>query len=482
MTALDRRFLIVVFDALRPDMVTPDLMPNLSAFAGDGVRFMHSRAAFPTETRVNQASLVTGCYPSNHGIVGNRFRDPIAAPGTLLETGDESALSDGDRRLGGRLIEVPTLGEILAGRGMNLAVVGTGSSGGTRILHHRAEQSGGFRLSLQRPDASVPTALDRALSDRIGPIPAREPMSLGWLTYAIDAYLDYVEPELAPEVAILWLCEPDSSYHDLGIGTAENLTAIRHVDAEFGRILAWRDASATGQNLQIVTLSDHGQLTVDGQPIDLNTCLTEAGYAVGETADLSLAVGSAGGIYLREYDADFVADIVAWLHDQPWCGPVSTREGRGCLAHEQIGLDHPRAPDIALVFRSDDTPNAQGIPGSTRHDSGYAAGCGLHGGLHDIELATWFAAQGTAFRRAAESALPTGIVDVMPTILHLLGIEAPEKMQGRVLHEALAAQAGTSAATAKEQTFVAESSTGLRTHLSVSTVGRTTYLNGGWVA
>ncbi len=56
-----RRVLIVAFDALRPDMVTPELMPNLCAFAAAGVRFSHSRATFPTDPRVNQAAPVPGC-------------------------------------------------------------------------------------------------------------------------------------------------------------------------------------------------------------------------------------------------------------------------------------------------------------------------------------------------------------------------------------------------------------------------------------
>jgi predicted AlkP superfamily pyrophosphatase or phosphodiesterase len=92
-----RRVLIVSFDALRPDMVTPELMPNLTAFAKRGVRFTHSRATFPTETRVNQAALVTGCYPTRHGIVGNKFLEPMASPGKLFNTGDETQLAEGDR-------------------------------------------------------------------------------------------------------------------------------------------------------------------------------------------------------------------------------------------------------------------------------------------------------------------------------------------------------------------------------------------------
>jgi hypothetical protein len=368
---------------------------------------------------------------------------------------------------------------------MALAVIGAGTPGGTRLLHHKAERLGGFRFSLHRPDASVPAARIAATIDRLGPIPAHEIPSLSWLTYATDTYLEYVEPELAPEVTILWFCEPDNSYHYRGIGSAENLAAMRHADAEFGRILASRDAASRADRVQIITVSDHGQLTISGAAIELGPALTEAGFTVGEVgqqgAEVALALGGSPGIYLRDPEPARIDAIVAWLQDQPWCGPLFTRDGRGCLTLRQVGLDHPRAPDIALVPRSDDVPNRHGPRGSCFHDSHYPVGGGTHGGLNPLELATWFAAGGDAFLGGRVSAVPTGIVDVLPSVLHLLGIEAPPAVQGRVLREALAAQANEPSPVAEQQVHTAESSAGMRTHLSVSRVGRTRYLNRAWV-
>jgi len=151
-----RKALVFVFDGLRPDMVTPALMPNLHRFAQSGTLCAGSRSVFPTETRVNQASLVTGCWPSRHGVVGNRFMEPRADPVRLIDSGDEDALRSASDALDGALLEVPSLGEILAGCGMTLAVIGSGTPGGTRLLHHRAEAAGGFRCSLYRPDVTVP--------------------------------------------------------------------------------------------------------------------------------------------------------------------------------------------------------------------------------------------------------------------------------------------------------------------------------------
>ncbi len=79
------------------------------------------------------------------------------------------------------------------------------------------------------------------------------------------------------------------------------------------------------------------------------------------------------------------------------------------------------------------------------------------------------------------SSLPTGIVDVLPTVLHLLGLEPPRWVQGRVLREALAAHAGAPPPAATEQTVSAETSAGPRAHLSLRTVAGTSYLNRAWV-
>lgn len=59
--------LIVVFDGLQPAQITPELMPNLAEFAQTGVTLTNHHPVFPTVTRVNVSSLVTGCLPGKHG-------------------------------------------------------------------------------------------------------------------------------------------------------------------------------------------------------------------------------------------------------------------------------------------------------------------------------------------------------------------------------------------------------------------------------
>ena len=52
--------LVIVVDGLRPDFITPDVMPRLTGLGRRGVVFNAHHSVFPTNTRVNAASFVTG--------------------------------------------------------------------------------------------------------------------------------------------------------------------------------------------------------------------------------------------------------------------------------------------------------------------------------------------------------------------------------------------------------------------------------------
>ena len=72
--------LVIVFDGLRPDQITSRNTPNLFSLANRGVLFLNHHAAFPTQTRVNVATLFTGCYPGSHGILTNILYLPDLDP------------------------------------------------------------------------------------------------------------------------------------------------------------------------------------------------------------------------------------------------------------------------------------------------------------------------------------------------------------------------------------------------------------------
>jgi len=479
MSAEAPKILIVVFDALRPEFVTPDLMPNLSAFADRGVRFENCRSTFPTETRVNQTAVLTGCYPRKHGIVGNKFPDVTIFPDRVIDTGVNDEIADAFAKAPGGLVTMTTLGERLAAAGRRFASLSAGTPG----VNHTAERFDSFRLAMRCPEATVPTSALTNIIERIGPMPTYELPAIDWVTWAVDAYLGYILPEVAPDVTLLWLCEPDESFHYKGVGSDEALATIRHVDAEFGRILSAQRRALEVGGLQVVAMSDHGQISLEGEPLDLPALLNEVGFAAatipGKNVDYALVVGNAGGIWARDHNDSLIEALVPWLMSQPWCGPIFTRNGvNGTLAISEICADHPRAPDIYLTMRSTDRKNRWGIEGTTSHDAPYPVGGGCHGGLSSYELNNILVLGGSRFKTNEVIANPAGNIDIAPTVLHLLGMDQPTDIDGRVLQEALAGMPEAANTVAKHHTITAANG---QTQLLVTDYGTQRYLNRAWV-
>ena len=70
------RVLVVAFDGLQPSQIDPDRTPTIHRLAREGVTFARHHAVFPTVTRVNAASMVTGRHPGGHGLAGNTLVIP----------------------------------------------------------------------------------------------------------------------------------------------------------------------------------------------------------------------------------------------------------------------------------------------------------------------------------------------------------------------------------------------------------------------
>lgn len=446
-----KRILVVSFDGLRPDLVSPDLTPNLHRLQRMGITLSNHRTVYPSETRTGFPSLVTGATTGRHGMVGNRYVDRSVAPQRYIDTADAALLRRLDLESRGRLMSVPTLGEILALAGRSLAVLSTNTPGTTRLFHHKAEDFGHVRLSGHFREACTPDDVLAELEARVGPLPPEppktEPDAAGqdWIT---SAFLDVVWPEHRPDVAILAYGEPDITSHFHGTGAEATRGIIAHCDRQFGRVLDWWEAEGRAAGVQIVAISDHGHVTGHTR-VSVIDALRGAGFRPGTApapdVDVVVVPGQVGALYLAHPSDEQVSRLVAAITSEPWCGPVFTRakngtEGiaPGSLGNHLVFVDHARAPDVSFSFRADDSVDSFGLVGGTFYDNNRRTGLGVHGGLHPKELAALGMVAGSAFpAEGSVSAVPSGICDFVPTILHLLGIAQPQSMTGRVLHEVL---------------------------------------------
>lgn len=81
-----RILILMVWDGLRPDMVTQRDTPNLFRMAREGVRFDRHHSIFPTITMVNATALATGAPPGINGLEGNVFYLGAGAAPVVADT------------------------------------------------------------------------------------------------------------------------------------------------------------------------------------------------------------------------------------------------------------------------------------------------------------------------------------------------------------------------------------------------------------
>src|SRR5579871_354928 len=62
---------MIVWDGMRPDFVTPQYCPTLYELANKGTFFARNHAVYVSTTEVNGTALATGVHPDHSGIIAN---------------------------------------------------------------------------------------------------------------------------------------------------------------------------------------------------------------------------------------------------------------------------------------------------------------------------------------------------------------------------------------------------------------------------
>lgn len=436
----DTRTLLVFFDGLRPDYITAENMPNLYAFSKKAAYGNAHHSVFPTVTRVNASAYATGSYPAKSGILGNTVYFPQVDPVKGLNTGEASELNRISAATGGKLLTAVSLGELLAKAGHKMMVFSSGSSGQALLQNHTVSGGAVINTSLILPESLKPK-----LEAELGAIPpTAKPNSAQhkWITDALIKYALNLDAG-SPLVSAIWFSDPDAAAHEDGIGVPVTMASIRSVDEQFGRILAALEAKGLTGNFNIIISADHGFISHSGantnEPGTLELLLRNGLKKTRESDDVVLAEGA---IYVKDHDPVIIRKIVTLLQSKASPVSIFTRsltpgDTRGMIegtfSFSAIHWDHPeRQADILLSSDWNDDKNAMGYPGMNP-----GRGVAGHGGFSSYEVHIALLASGPAFKKEFKSDYPSSNVDIVPTVLHILGLPVPASMDGRVLQELL---------------------------------------------
>ena len=421
--------LLVVWDGLRPDMITAERTPFLHRMAGQGVFCQASHAALPTSTRINSASLATGCYPGRHGIADNGRYFPALNREKALDFADWRHLQGMADLEHGPLLTAPTLGEILCANGKRMASAGSGSPG-TTYLTNPTVSGPVVNWALAWP-AETEREVEQRLGHFLGPDSTSEQRN----AFAVQAVRDYLVPEHRPDLLTLWLTEPDHAQHGHGLGSPQALATLAKLDRQLEELTAALVHS--GEEHTYILLSDHGFTTIS-QRVNVDERLVAAGLK-GSAQDSDI-VCNCNSFYVAEGALDRLGELVRFLAAEPWIGALFVRDDLldacpGAMPQSAVFGRHARSAELMFGYRWWAEDNAYGVRGCS---ASYSSITASHGSASPHELNNSLVAWGKGIKQGITSAVPCGIVDVAPTALHLLGITPPASMQGRVLYELLA--------------------------------------------
>jgi arylsulfatase A-like enzyme len=154
--------------------------------------------------------------------------------------------------------------------------------------------------------------------------------------------------------------------------------------------------------------------------------------------------GGSEYLYVPDHDPETVRKAITFLQERAELGPIFVDDRYGAIPGTMpLGAIHARNaagknPDIIVSYDFDDNAVVAGVHGTemagTLNGGTYR---GMHGSFSPRDVHNTFVASGPDFRASFKDPLPTGNVDLAPTVARILGLALPHA-QGRVLFEALA--------------------------------------------
>ena len=482
----DRLVAVFVVDGLRPDSVSERDTPTIARLRREGAEYTNSHSVFPTVTRLNAATLVTGAYPMRHGIVANSMFVSGVDDRAPFDTGDYTQLLKLEAATG-RAITTDTLGEVLQRHGRRLVTVSSGSTGNGYLLNPAARQGAGVvihGLFERGTIAAYPKEVSDVILKRYG-APPPDPDDLGQMRWTDHVLREYVLPELRPDVVIDWLGPLDSSQHARGVDSPEAKDALRRIDESIALTLSKIRELGRLDRTTVVVTSDHG-FAHHQNSVDLVGRLVVAGLKADRTST-DLVVASQSQSLLFYQASPNVESLVRFLQQEPSVDVIFTPGGAagqgsvsGTFSLDLIGASHPsRAADVVASLAWTSEKNPHGVPGAhtvngmtTGPLAGAASG---HGGLNPWVVRNTFVVWGADIQAARRFDAPMSLADVTPTVLALFGIGTPaEPGRGRVLDELIARNG--SAARVTRRTLETRAGTFSST-IVISSVGEHDYVD-----
>ncbi|KAI3844356.1 hypothetical protein MKX03_021530 [Papaver bracteatum] len=195
--------------------------PNIHRLINNGTEAeMGLIPVFPTLTFPNHYSIVTGLYPESHGVINNRFTDPISGEGFTMQSKEPKWW------LGEPIWET---------------IVNQGGIAATYFWPGSEVNKGSWNCDTKyckHYNSSVP------FEDRVD---------------SVLEYFDLPSDEL-PSLMTLYFEDPDRQGHLVGPDDPEITKAVAHIDSLIGRLIKGLEKRGVFEDVSVIMLGDHGMV------------------------------------------------------------------------------------------------------------------------------------------------------------------------------------------------------------------------------
>ncbi len=388
-----KKALVFLVDGFDPAYVQPARMPRLTALMKAGAATLDGRGVLPSLTNVNHISLLTGTYPERHGLSTNFYFDRATGTEVFMEQVS--------------FVQEPLLFERLKAAGWSTALV-TAKEKLTKLLRRGLDHCVDMK--------SHPEAYRAA---------AGAPPEI--FSLEINLWVFRMAREVALHVApdFLYVATTDYPQHKLGPDEPAMQAYLEASDEALGRLLDVYDLSDT----VVALTADHG-MNAKAHSLSPIRVLREAGVRARGLPLIRDGLYAhhrdlGGALYLYFDDPGAAREARRVLSGTPGIDEVVAREdaAQDRLPYDRVGdLICWAARDVALGIWDDGD--------ARRAESGLRS----HGSKHEQRIPMVIAGCGI---RAGAAIRDGRVVDLMPTLCHLIGADAGA-VQGRVLDEILA--------------------------------------------
>lgn len=215
--------ILISADGFRFDYAEKYQAQRLLELSKKGVRAQAMIPSFPSVTFPNHYSIVTGLYPSHHGLVNNTFYDPEKKD--TYSMGARKKVGDSSWYAGTPLWVLAEQQQMLSA-----SLFWVGSEAAVKGIRPTYYYNYNDKLDIRR----------------------RIKIVTEWLSLPADK---------RPHIITFYLSEPDHAGHSYGPDAPETAQAVQKVDSIIGALV--KAVRSTGLPVNFIFTSDHGMTAVD---------------------------------------------------------------------------------------------------------------------------------------------------------------------------------------------------------------------------